>query len=49
MPGPGAGRPGGAGPFGGPPAHGPMGALLPGDKAKIFRRTFRAFMQYARP
>ena len=49
MPGPGAGRPGGAGPFGGPPAHGPMGALLPGDKAKNFRRTFRAFMQYARP
>ena len=51
MPGPGAGRPGaaGGGPFGGPPAHGPMGALLPGDKAKNFRRTLRAFMQYARP
>ncbi len=51
MPGPGgAGRPGGGdrGPFGGP-AHGPMAALMPGEKPKSFRRTFRTFMTYARP
>ncbi len=46
-------RPGPAGPMPGPPgrggAHGPMAAMMPGEKARHFRRTLRTFLTYVRP
>ncbi len=46
-------RPGPTGPVPGPPgrggAHGPMAAMMPGEKARHFRRTLRTFLTYLRP
>ncbi len=47
MPGPGGPMPGPGGR--GPAQHGPMAAMMPGEKARDFRKTLRTFLTYLRP